>query len=84
MHKDEDQFPGPSKTPMHSTTRKHNAKMTHGSAEVNIGQDSSVLHVKGAEPVGATSPFRFSGKGTAKDLGPIFRAIRESDPKNRK
>jgi hypothetical protein len=84
MNKSEDQLPVPSKTPMHSTTRKSNMKMTHGSAEVNIGQDSGVLHVQGAQPVGMSGPISFSGKGTARDLGPIFKAIRQSNPANKK
>jgi len=58
--------------------------MTHGSAEVNVGQDTSVLHVQGAQPVSMSSPVRFSGKGTARDLGPIFKAIRQSNPANKK
>lgn len=82
MNKNEDQLPMPSHTPMHSTTRKSDMKIKSGSAEVNIGQDSSVLHVKGAQPVGMSSPLRFSGKGTAKDLGPIFKMINSTKPKN--
>lgn len=79
MNPNEDQFKN---RPAHSTTHKYDANLSHKTARVNIGQDESVLHVPGAEPVSMTGPLRFSGKGKAKDLGPIFKAIKEMKPKD--
>lgn len=81
MEKNEDQFPAVAAHP-HVKTVRDNLNMKQGSAEVNLGQTTSVVHSPGAHPVAHTFP-HFSGKGKAKDLAPIFTAIRKANPDNK-
>lgn len=50
--------------------------------KVGIGQEREVLHHDGAHVSGPTKLTSFSGAGKASEMGKIFKAIRESDPKN--
>ena len=73
MNANDNQFPAVAPKP-HTVTDKKNVKLTNKSAEVNIGQTTSLVHSKGTSPVAHTVP-HFSGKGKAKDLGPILSMI---------
>lgn len=71
MHLDNPQIPnGVSK----STTT---AKITRPNAEVAFSTERATLHHDGKH-VDVQGPARLSGKGKAKDLGPILHAIKES------
>ena len=76
MEKNESQFPAISKP--HARTEKNNARIVHGSSEVNLGQTTSVVHSPGTPPISHTVP-HFSGKGTAKELGVIFKMINQAN-----
>jgi hypothetical protein len=54
-----------------------NVKITRPGAEVGISTERSTLHHDG-QHVSVQGPARMSGKGTAKELGHVFKAIRES------
>ena len=73
MNANDNQFPAVAPKP-HTVTDKKNVKLSNASAEVNIGQTTSLVHSKGTSPVAHTVP-HFSGKGKAKDLGPILSMI---------
>lgn len=55
-----------------------NVKITRPGAEVGFSTERATLHHDG-QHFSVKGPARMSGKGTAKELGPIFKAIKESN-----
>lgn len=77
MDKSEDQFI-PAKRDgkkTHITNTQADMTMKTGGSQVSFGRGSSILHQEGSDPIKYTGPTRMSGKGTAKEMGVLFKQI---------
>lgn len=77
----EDRAHDPRRVPNSVKHFQNVVRINRPDAQVAFSKEHVVMHHDG-QHVRAEGPARMSGKGTAKELGPIFKAIRESHKPN--
>lgn len=84
MDKNEDQFLPAKRNgkKTHITNLKSQAIYRAGDSRVDLTKDSSIMHQEGSHPITYSGPVRMSGKGTAKEMGVIFKQIGAMKPKD--